>query len=299
LTSRVAVLGGDVREVRVAELLRSNGHDVSIFGAASAHLNSLRNAESAEAAVAGSDWIVCPAPGLGPEDEVYAPGSLESIFLDRALLSLSSASKGGLILGQASPTVAAVATALAIPVLEMKRDRALAVVVGSAVAEAVTQILIGATSRLFREMRVLVLGYGATGSAIADTLSALGCDVVVASRNPVDRELARRRRCSAVDFDSWPECLPGTSIVINTVPDRAAIRADHFPQLSDAMVVDISSPPGGLDHAAAEKAGLTVVWARGLAGVRAPITVGNAQFEFVKSAIANGLRANGVKESGQ
>lgn len=283
--SKISVLGGDQREVRVARLLAQNGYDVAIFGAKPEHLNGLQNSETPRAAVENSNWIICPSPGLGLNDQIYAPDSPEPIILDRSLLNASSASQGGLILGHASPRVATAADELGIQVIEMKADRALAVVVGTAVAEAVIEILIGATSRVFRETTVLILGYGATGSAICDGLVAVGCKVLAASRNRVDAELSRRRGCLPVLFAEWPDHLSGVDVIVNTVPDMNAIPPDQFPRIEGLIVVDISSPPGGIDHQAAEGAGVKVIWARGLAGRRAHLTVGDAQYQFVQRAM--------------
>lgn len=283
----VAVLGGDHREIRVAELLKEGGHRVSIFGSDPAALNGMSNTSSAEEAIAGSDWIVCPAPGLGRNDEVYAPSSPSPIFLDEALLGLSGADTGGLVVGRASSTLTAVSERLQIQVFEMKHDRALAIVVASAVAEGLLEVLVSKTTRLFRELGILVLGYGATGSAIADTTVALGCRTTVASRNRENLETARRRGATPVPFSEWQGVIQTIDVIINTVPQPETIGPHVFPALAGKTVIDISSPPGGLDHSNAQELGVTVIWARGLAGQRAPLTIGEAQHEFIRLAMAS------------
>lgn len=248
----------------------------------------MANAPSIEAAVQGREWIICPAPGLGERDQIYAPNATSSMFLEESLLALSHARRGGLILGKESSTLADVAERLQIPIHEFKADRALAVVVASAVAEAVLAELIGSTSRVLRELRVIVLGYGATGSAIADVLVAVGCGTSVASRNQIELETARRRGATPLEFASWPDAVGPADVLVNTVPDPQTIGPALFETLSGKTIIDISSPPGGLDHQSAQSAGINVIWARGLAGKRAPLTIGEAQFEFIKRAMANG-----------
>lgn len=284
--SSFAILGGDQREARVAELLHDEGHDVAVFGLDSANLSGVANSSSLEQAVADRKWIVCPAPGLAAEDQLYAPDASAPLFLSESLLSLTQASEGGLVLGKQTPSLEKVAKRLSIPVHEFKSDRALAVVVASAVAEAVVGELIGKTRRLLRELEVTVLGYGATGSAIADALVALGSHTNVAARNPVQRETARRRGANPVPLSGWHDAVQGTDVVVNTVPVEDTVHQAHFVELANTTVLDISSPPGGLDHDAAREAGVDVIWARGLAGQRAPLTIGDAQYGFIKSAMA-------------
>lgn len=286
MTSTVGILGGDLREVRVAELLKADGHDVAVFGLGFAGPGEIVNSPTIADAVADREWIICPAPGLGENDQLYAPNALAPLFLSESLLSGTAASKGGLVLGLQSPTLAETAGHLGIPIYEFKGDRVLAAVVASAVAEALVAELIRVTSRLLRELRVTVLGYGATGSAIADALVALGCRTSVASRDGVQREVARRRGSKAVPFGEWTRLLSDTDVLVNTIPDPQTIGPELYSTLAQKTVIDISSPPGGLDHEAARSSGVTVIWARGLAGLRAPLTIGEAQYEFVRRAMS-------------
>ena len=69
----MAVLSGDAREIHIAEQLLAKGYQVTLFGAAPGKTSRLAPADSPMAAVAGANWIVCPSPGLGEGDRVYAP----------------------------------------------------------------------------------------------------------------------------------------------------------------------------------------------------------------------------------
>lgn len=282
---RIAVLGGDRREAHIADLLGAEGHEVALFPGTDDG-GSYRAATSAADAIAGAQWIVCPSPGLGPGDVVYSPGSAVDIVLDRALLERADAAIGGLVLGASTPSLQAVTDALEIPVYEMKSERALAVSNGSSVAEAIVALLVGSTDRLLREYRVVVVGYGATGAPITDYLLAACCDVVVACRSSEQRARAEQRGASTVAYDDRVGAFLDADIVVNTVPDVDSVPASSFHDLGSVRVVDIASPPGGLDHDAARAAGVDVTWARGLAGKRAPLTVGETQFAFVKAAMA-------------
>src|SRR6516165_5843619 len=102
---RVAVLGGDAREIYIAEQLAARGYQVAVFGAAAGGASRLAPAVSPQAAVAGANWIICPSPGLGDGNRVYAPECPVPIILNTALFTASDAATGGLILGRATPGV--------------------------------------------------------------------------------------------------------------------------------------------------------------------------------------------------
>lgn len=291
---RAAVLGGDQREYRIAQCLAADGHDVAIYGVAippSAGSDAvdalIRRAASPGEAVAGAQWLVCPSPGFGPGDVVYAPHAPAPFALDEALLAQSDASRGGIVLGRVTPTLATVLDRMAIPAHEMKDDRALAISNGTSVAEAVVSLLVQRTDRILPEYRFAVVGYGATGAAITDALLALNGNVTLVARDPTSRARAQQRGVAATaDYADRLDVLASVDIVVNTVPDTDAVPTAAYPALTSTLVVDIASPPGGLDHDSAEAAGVDVVWARGLAGGRAPRTVGDAQYALVHRAMS-------------
>lgn len=282
---RVAILGGDRRELRIARRLLDLGHKVAVFGVVGDPELPVERATSPIDAVRGATWIVCPSPGLGDGDLVYAPASSEPIVLDETLLLASSAADGGLVLGRSTPTVAQAAQLAGVGLYEMKDDRSLAISNATSVAEAVLRLLIEQTERVLPEHRILVLGYGATGSALADDLLGIACQVSVAARRRDSQERIRQRGARPVDFAARNDEFEAADIVVNTVPSTDSLPTASFSTLNGSLIVDIASPPGGLDHAAAADAGLNVIWARGLAGARGPVSVGDAQFRFIKSAM--------------
>jgi dipicolinate synthase subunit A len=283
---RVAVLGGDEREVYIAERLAAMGYRVAAFGSGANHSGTVWQAGSAEEAVREASWIICPSPGLGAGDRVYAPHSTTPITLSAGLLAASAAAAGGgLILGRATPGVAAAARQAGVPTVEMKDDRSLAVCNATAVAEALVALLIGKTRRVLPQHTFLVIGYGAAGAACTDALLALTCRVSVAARRPESLERARQRGAAPVPFPARIAAMTSSDVIVNTVPSPEAIPRAALPALSGAIVIDIASPPGGMDHQTAEAAGVNVTWARGLAGARAPLTAGDAQLRFITRAI--------------
>ncbi|HEY6471079.1 MAG TPA: dipicolinate synthase subunit DpsA [Candidatus Dormibacteraeota bacterium] len=296
---RVAVLGGDGREVHVAQRLSKDGHDAVCYGQAGSAFDGVRVAASAADAVRGTEWLVLPSPGLNGE-MIYAPDAPEPIVVDAALLEQSAAREGGVVMGRSTPKLDEIAGRMNIQIYQLKDDPGLATRLSTGVAEGVMRLLIELTRRILREHRFLVVGYGVTGAAIVDYLLAARCTPQVAVRRP--RWLERARQCGAIPipYDDRVEAMGTADIIINTVPSTDAIPPEAFALLRDRMVVDIASPPGGLDHEAARKAGVHVHWPRGLAGGRAPLTAGDAQYAFIAKAIATRNAAtDGPTSSGE
>lgn len=284
----VAVLGGDEREHHIATALAESGRSVRTFGGAITDPQApYRRSRSAREAVDGATWLLCPYPGLGVRDEIFAPGLDLPLRLDRSLLAESGARKGGLVLGRATESVRRVCDDLGIAIHETKGDSGLAVQTASAVAEAVLAVLIESTDRLLAEHLYLVVGFGSTGFAIAQTLLAMRCEVVVAARSRQDRERARQLGARPVHYDERLGLLETVDVVVNTVPDRDAVPPAAIETRTTARILDIASPPGGMDHQRLIGAGLDVTWVRGLGGLRAPVSMAEAQLELIEELFAD------------
>jgi dipicolinate synthase subunit A len=298
----VAVLGGDAREIVMAHLLSHDGYDVTTYGlgepacAALAASDGLASAAALEAgsaleAVSGRHWLLCPNPGLGQDDRVYAPFASGPICLNEDLLRASAIAGGGIVLGRASPSLLALAGALAAPVYQSKDDEALKVRLAAPAAEGVIAALVGRTDQVLHDQRVLVLGYGATGSAVADRLVLLGSEVTVAARREESLARAEQHGARALEFGERIAAMAGATVIINTVPSTASMPVDVLRGLDGRLIIDIASPPGGTDHAAAQAAGVGVTWLRGLVGERAPRTAGELQYRFVRDVIESRNRS--------
>ena len=119
-----------------------------------------------------------------------------------------------------------------------------------------------ASRTALKRMCCMVIGWGRIGRALTELLEGVGARVCVASRDQAHRNRAAERGAQTVDTRELIQALPGKRLIFNTVPamvlDGEALRhADD-----DAMIVDLASPPYGVD--------LRAAWARGLRAWREP-----------------------------
>ena len=129
-------------------------------------------------------------------------------------------------------------------------------------AEGAVCAAMRASRRALRDTRCLVIGWGRIGRALTEILVALGSRVTVASRSLAKRNQAVIRGAEAVATDLIVRALPGHQLVFNTAPemvlDGQALRGAD----AGAMVVDLASPPYGVD--------LRAAWTLGLRAWREP-----------------------------
>lgn len=125
--------------------------------------------------------------------------------------------------------------------------------------------------RVLMGSRVLILGFGRIGQALAPRLRALGADVTVYARRAESRALAAGMGCRAMR--SLPEQPDSFDIVFNTVP------AQILPAVPDCLTVELASAPGGFRDAS------HVIPAPGLPGRLAPRSAAEALYDSVRDIL--------------
>ncbi len=281
----VAIVAGDRREQEIARCAAATGATVRGFGFPwpEAGIPGVQRCDSAAAALAGADLALFPIPGIAPDGALFAPQCAERIIPSRAMLE-GMRRPGHIILGWADAGLKAHAAALGLALHEYEWDKDLMLLRGPAIVEGMLRVIIENTDITIHRARIAMLGHGTIGGLACRTLVALGARVQVVARNPVQRAEAYAAGAEPQEFAALPEILPGTDIVISSIPSRVLGAAELALLPQQALLVDLAAPPGGIDREAAAARGLRAVWARGL-GSRAPVTVGRSQWSGIRRRI--------------
>ena len=286
----IAVVGGDRREQEIARCAAATGAQVRAYGFPwpEAGIEGVRHAASAQEALGGADIALFPIPGIAADGALFAPQCVERIIPDPQVLGGMRA-PAHIVLGWADPKLKAHAQALGIALHEYEWDEDLMLLRGPAIVEGMLRVIIENTDITIHRANICLVGQGTIGSLATRTLVALGARVHVAARSAVQRAAAYAAGAEPHELQELADVLPGTDIVVSSVPAQIVGR-DLLARLpKHALVVDLAAPPGGIDREAAQALGLKFVWARGL-GSRAPITVGRSQWGGVRRRIEHNLK---------
>ena len=119
---------------------------------------------------------------------------------------------------------------------------------------------------------------------------ALGMRVTVASRTPAGRNRAVERGAEAADTARIAGALSGRKLIFNTAP-AMVLDGTALGQVDpDAMLIDLASPPYGID--------LRAAWNRGLRAWREPGLPGRYCPQSAAEAILNAMDRIGREEGG-
>ncbi len=254
------IVGGDERFAWLAKLLRQRGAEVEAIlredepGGAADGIGMLRSARN----------IVVNVPLRS------CPGE---ITLERLLDSSREGAKV-YACGPGHPPAAE-------GVVDLWADEALIARNARLTAEGAVIAAARAADCALDDMRGIVVGWGRIGRALTEILVALGADVTVASRSPIKRNRAVERGAEAVATEALADVLPGRRLIFNTAPsmllDAAALRRAE----PDALLIDLASPPYGIDLQAAWDLGLRAWREPGLPGRYCPESAARALLEAI------------------
>ncbi|MGN1004486.1 MAG: dipicolinate synthase subunit DpsA [Oscillospiraceae bacterium] len=283
----VWVIGGDLRQAKLAELLQNDGHTVHTYALERAP-EAAWEGEPCLTGVELADCVVLPLPVTGDGTMLNAPLSKAAHPLSQVLDAL----RPGQILcaGRVDSGTLAMAQERGLVLHDYFAREELAVANAVPTVEGAIQIAMEELPITLHGARVLVIGYGRLGKLLAHRLSALGARVSVAARKWSDLAWAEAYGYGVEQTDRLEGWLCSYDLIVNTVPARV-LGEERLAELErGCLVIDLASKPGGVDMEAARQLGVRVIWALSLPGKVAPVTAGKA----ILNTIYNIMREQGV-----
>ena len=284
MTKSYAVLGGDRRQLLLAELLRQQGNQVSLWG-----FDREKGAENAPIAEAvKADVVILPLPVSWDGETLNLPLAESQLALE-SLWPMFDSSRQLVCGGNLSETVVRQAAKAGLKLTDyFDREE---VQVGNAVptAEGALQTAMEAADITICGAEVLIIGYGRIGKILARLLKAMGAEVTVSARKFADSAWIEAAGCRALRTGELEGELAPFDIVFNTVPSLVLPRSCLMELKASCRIIDVASEPGGVDFSAAKELGIQTIWARGLPGKAAPLTAARV----LRRAIAHILEEQG------
>lgn len=137
-------------------------------------------------------------------------------------------------------------------------------------AEGAVAALMSRTQCKLPGMDVLVVGYGRIGRALTEILTSIGVHVTVATGSQAKRRQIADAGAAAIAMDEIAEAVAGKQIILSTPPSEVLGEEALQHVDSQAMIVDLASPPYGFDLDAAQQRGLDAWREPGLPGRYCP-----------------------------
>ena len=279
---KITFIGGDMRQISAAKALFRKGFAVCLYGfEGCAFPDGAVLSDSLRDALKDADCVVLPLP-YAREGKINAPLTKEDISFEEIIENAGSAVVLG---GKIDEKAYKRAAAHNIKLTDYYGREELSILNAVPTAEGAVEIAMRELPTTVFGMECAVTGYGKVGRVLASTLKALGADVTVFARKAEARAWAKVDGCRAEDIKEMKTLAGKFSCIFNTVPaviiDERIVRSLN----RSALIVDLASPPGGVDIGAAEQCGVRCISAMSLPGRVAPDSAGEIIAETIENIL--------------
>lgn len=148
-------------------------------------------------------------------------------------------------------------------------------------AEAAVGTAMARLGRSMTGMTCAVVGYGRIGRALTQILLSCGARVIVVSGKEGKRRQAAECGAETADYEALATVLPGRKLIFSTPPAMVLSSGALKHVDGDALIVDLASPPYGVDLDAARALNLHAVREPGLPGRWCPLEAARAIYNAV------------------
>lgn len=279
MIKNIAVIGGDLRIVKLVEMLEKENYVISTYGLENAK-DITTKCNSIEECIKDADIILGPLPLSSNGEYINTPFSENKIAIDDLLNNIEGKT---FIAGSIKQEVYDKINGKNITVFDIVKREELAVLNAISTAEGAIQIAINETPRNVHGNNVLVLGFGRIGKVLSKMLDGIGAKVACEARKTTDLAWIKAYGYEPINLIELKEHLHKFDIIINTIPYIVLTKEMLQEVKEDALIIDLASNPGGVDRNAIKELGIKFNWALSLPGKVAPIT----SAEFMKETLLN------------
>ncbi len=281
---RVGIIGGDRRELEVARIFSVHGMDVrAVCLPWPDDVQYLGN--RLDDVLEWADFLLAPVGGVdrfGQVAYVIVPADVPPPRLTQETLRHVRPGTP-LFIGAATQALRQACASRGVTLVEFRESDEFAWRNAVPTAEGAIQLAIQHTEHTLHGSRILVLGFGRSGTVLARTLRGLGADITVCARGSVDIARAYALGVHPYRMDDLADLAADAEVVFNTIP-APVLSAEVLRRMAPgSVIIDIASAPGGTDFAAAKQLGIQAHLAPGLPGITAPRTAGRIVADTILS----------------
>ena len=281
------VIGGDKRSIALAEMLFKLGHRVKLYGFIDYERETPMQCKNLYDAISGAEYIIGPIPCAHNGGVLNAPFHNVPILVDDIFRLIKPSQT--FMAGYMKPEIFTLAQKYGIRAIDMLSREELLVANAIPTAEGAIKIAIEETDITLHGNNMLIIGYGRIGTVLCSMLRGMGAKVSAVVNSGHGAALANSCGHKVVFFEEMDKHLNKADIIFNTVPEILLDKRNMKHIRKDTLLIDLASPPYGVDVNAARDFGLKVMFTNSLPGKIAPVTTAGYILETINHIIAENL----------
>ena len=238
MINKIAIIGGDLRIVKLAEMLVEEGVEVFTYGLENSEVLDIKKCNTLQEAIENSDIVLGPIPFSSNGKTINTPFSNNKTLVSDLMECLSGKT---LIAGAIKQEIYELASEKNVKVIDILKREELAVLNAVSTAEGTIKIAIEETPRNLHGSNILVLGFGRIGKILSNMLKGLGANVACEARKNSDLAWIKAYGYEPIPISNLKDNLNRFDIIINTIP-YIMLDKDNLENVRrDALVIDLAS----------------------------------------------------------
>lgn len=281
MIKKISIIGGDLRIVKLSEMLFNEGAEVFTYGMENVDnvIETKKCVSIAEAANL-SNIVLGPIPFSSDGVNINAPFSNDKIKIEDFIQNIKGKT---LIAGAIKSNICELAKNNNVEIIDLMKREELSVLNAISTAEGTIKIAIEETSKTLHGSNILIMGFGRIGKILAKMLDGMGAKVSCEARKNSDLAWIKAYGYEPIPLNNLEGKLNKFDIIINTIPYIVLDREKLKEVKKDTLIIDLASNPGGVDREAIKENQMKFIWALSLPGKIAPVT----SAEFIKETLYN------------
>ncbi len=274
MNNKIGIMGGDLRIIRLAEILAEEKNIVYIYGLEKKKfLNDyILVGNSVEELCKNCDYIISGIPFSKNEQDIYAPFSERTIKIEETFNQLNNKT---LITGAVGEKILKIAIKNNIKIIDLMKSESFTVLNVIPTVEGALQVAMQNTEFTIHDSKCLVLGFGRIGKLLCSKLNALGANVSCMARENRNLSWVKAMGYKDIAINDLNSNLNDYDIIFNTIP-AIVLKDEELKTIkresSSAIIIELASSPGGVDIQIAKEYDIKIIKAQGLPGKVAPLT---------------------------
>lgn len=243
---KFAIIGGDKRQIYLANILAQEGFVVKTYGIDAGELdNEVIKTASISEAIENVDVVIGPLPCSKDDETVNCMNADEKIYLKDIFKVMN---KNQLFFaGFMSEKINQTAHAFNVYTIDYFEREELVVLNCIPTAEGAIGIAIAELPITIHDSNCLILGFGRIGKVLSKMLQGIGANVSVEARNHGDLAWISSYGYIPIHLESLEDHLGEFDIIFNTIPSIILDTKMLRKVKKDCLIIDLASKPGGVD----------------------------------------------------
>ncbi|HQA85848.1 MAG TPA: dipicolinate synthase subunit DpsA [Erysipelotrichaceae bacterium] len=263
----IAIIGGDLRFVRLCQLLIDKGHNVYVYGISHPDIPNQATICSSLEDVKKCKYIIAPIPFSKDNNTLFTPLSNVSISIEQFFLV---ANNSFVLLGALNNNLKLLFKKHNIQYKDLMDMDEAAILNAIPTAEGAIQYAMQNSEITLHDSQCLVLGFGRCGKILAHKLYGLGANVSVEARSSKDLAFISTYGYTPIPLKDLKNHLDKYHFIFNTIP-AIVLDTEAIKKMSkDTVYIELASAPGGIDPCATKTLGINYIPAPSLPGKVAP-----------------------------